>query len=67
MFGAFTAALSADNTDGYTGDTGFPLTANDALSFLAFLSTEAHAAGLGIGLKNTLGLINSTTQELWDW
>ncbi|KAL4418983.1 hypothetical protein ABPG77_004456 [Micractinium sp. CCAP 211/92] len=59
--------VDPDNTDGYTGDTGFPLTANDALSFLAFLSTEAHAAGLGIGLKNTLGLINSTTQELWDW
>lgn len=59
--------VDPDNTDGYSTDTGFPLTPADALAFLAFLSAEAHAAGLGIGLKNSLGLINSTTQALWDW
>ncbi|KAL4444089.1 hypothetical protein ABPG75_011826 [Micractinium tetrahymenae] len=59
--------VDPDNTDGYAVSTGFPLTASDALAFLTFLSTEAHAAGLGIGLKNSLSLINVSSQALWDW
>lgn len=46
--------VEADNVDGYTNDTGFPLTAADQLAFNRNLATAAHAAGLAIGLKNDL-------------
>jgi hypothetical protein len=55
-------AIDPDNTDCYGScNTGFPLTSNDALQYLQFLSDTARAIGLGVGLKNTLDLINSTT------
>jgi hypothetical protein len=43
-----------DNADGYTQDTGFPLSARDQLKFNSFLAGEAHARGLSAGLKNDL-------------
>eukprot|EP00775_Hariotina_reticulata_P013040 gene13039-13167_t len=60
-------AIDPDNTDGDATRTGFPITLADTLKFLTFLSTEARAQGLGIGLKNTLDVINSTTVALWDF
>ena len=45
-------AVEPDNIDGYTNDTGFPLTADDQLAFNVWLAGEAHARGLSIGLKN---------------
>ena len=45
-------AIEPDNIDGYTNDTGFPLTAADQLKFNWWLAAEAHARGLSIGLKN---------------
>jgi hypothetical protein len=45
-------AVDPDNVDGYTQDSGFPLTANDQLAFNKFLATTAHASGLSIALKN---------------
>lgn len=59
-------AIDPDNTDGYLVNTGFPLTPTDALNFLNFLSTEARAQGLAIGLKNTLELIDGNV-GLWDF
>jgi hypothetical protein len=47
-------AVEADNVDGYTNPTGFPLTAADQLRFDRFLAAAAHARGLSIGLKNDL-------------
>ena len=44
--------VDADNADGYTNATGFPLTAADQLAYNRFLATEAHARGLSIGLEN---------------
>ncbi len=44
--------LEPDNIDGYTNDTGFPLTDADQLAFNRWLAAEAHARGLSIGLKN---------------
>jgi hypothetical protein len=44
--------LEPDNIDGYLNDTGFPLTYQDQLKFNIWLSREAHARGLSIGLKN---------------
>lgn len=61
-------AIDPDNTDGYQakGGTGFGTTKADTLDFLTFLSTEARAQGLGIGLKNTLELIAGNV-GLWDF
>ncbi len=44
--------VEPDNIDGYTNDTGFPLTYQDQLNFNIWLAGEAHARGLSIGLKN---------------
>ncbi len=44
--------IEPDNIDGYTNDTGFPLTYQDQLTYNIWLANEAHARGLSIGLKN---------------
>lgn len=44
--------VEPDNIDGYTNNTGFPLTYQDQLTFNTWLAQEAHARGLSIGLKN---------------
>ncbi len=44
--------IEPDNIDGYTNDTGFPLTYADQLEYNLWLAEEAHARGLSIGLKN---------------
>jgi hypothetical protein len=62
-------AIDPDNTDGYQANapgTGFATTAAETLDFLTFLSAEARAQGMAIGLKNTLGLIAGNVQ-LWDF
>lgn len=45
-------AVEPDNIDGYTNNTGFPLTYQDQLAYNTWLANEAHAHGLSIGLKN---------------
>lgn len=45
-------AVEFDNVDGYTNQTGFPLTAADQLYYDSFLANEAHAKGLSAVLKN---------------
>lgn len=47
-------AVEFDNVDGYTNNTGFPLTAADQLSFDTALAGIAHTHGLSVGLKNDL-------------
>jgi len=44
--------IEPDNIDGYTNDTGFPLTYQDQQNYNLWLANEAHARGLSIGLKN---------------
>jgi hypothetical protein len=46
--------VEADNVDGYTNATGFPLTASDQLNYDKWLARTAHALGLSIALKNDL-------------
>jgi hypothetical protein len=50
-------AVDPDNVDGYQNRTGFPLSPRDQLRYNRALAREAHALGLGIGLKNDLGQI----------
>jgi hypothetical protein len=44
--------VEPDNVDGYTNDTGFSLNCEDQLAYNIWLTGEAHARGLSIGLKN---------------
>lgn len=68
-------AVDPDNVDGYTNDTGFSLKYADQLAYNKMLATEAHARGLGIGLKNNLLQINdlvdffdfSINESCWDY
>ena len=46
--------VEADNVDGYTQDSGFPLTADDQLRFNRWSPTLAHERSMTIGLKNDL-------------
>lgn len=41
-----------DNVDGYSNTTGFSISANDQLSYNAFLANAAHQRGLSVALKN---------------
>lgn len=50
-------AVEFDNVDGYTNNTGFPLSAADQLNYDTFLANEAHARGLSVGLKNNIDQI----------
>ncbi|PYH46354.1 endo alpha-1,4 polygalactosaminidase, partial [Aspergillus saccharolyticus JOP 1030-1] len=49
--------VDPDNVDGYDNDNGLGLTAADAVSFIGWLASEAHARGLSIGLKNAGSII----------
>jgi hypothetical protein len=49
--------VEPDNIDGYTNDTGFPLTAADQLTYNRYLAAQAHKRGLSIALKNDLNQI----------
>lgn len=44
--------IEFDNVDGWSNDTGFPLTKADQLKYNVMLANMAHAAGLAVGLKN---------------
>ncbi|GAB4399673.1 MAG: endo alpha-1,4 polygalactosaminidase [Anaerolineales bacterium] len=50
-------AVDPDNVNGYTNNTGFPLTAADQLAYNRFLAQAAHSRNLAIGLKNDLDQI----------
>jgi hypothetical protein len=45
-------AVDPDQQDGYTNDTGFPLTAADQLRFNRMVARLAHERGMAVGLKN---------------
>jgi hypothetical protein len=47
-------AVEPDNVDGYTNNTGFPLTAQHQLDYNRWLATEGHARGLAVALKNDI-------------
>lgn len=55
-----------DNVDGYTNNTGFPLTYNDQLTYNTWLANQAHTRGLSVALKNDLGQIHDLL-PYFDW
>jgi hypothetical protein len=44
--------VEPDNVDGYSNDSGFPLTATDQLTYNRHIADLAHGLGLAVGLKN---------------
>jgi hypothetical protein len=58
--------VEPDNVDGYSNDTGFALSYDDQLQFNRWLSEQAHARGLSIGLKNDLDQIEPLLDD-FDW
>jgi len=58
--------IEPDNIDGYTNDTGFPLTYADQLAFNLWLADEAHLRGLSIGLKNDPDQVPDLV-NIYDW
>ena len=46
--------VDPDHVDGYTNETGFPLTYEDQLVYNKWLSQTAHTYDLEIGLKNDI-------------
>lgn len=59
-------AIEPDNIDGYTNDSGFPLTGADQIAYNTFLANAAHQRGLSIGLKNDLDQVPQLL-PLFDW
>jgi hypothetical protein len=55
-----------DNVDGYTNTTGFPLSAQDQLTYNNWLAAQAHARSLSAGLKNDVDQVQAL-QPHFDW
>jgi hypothetical protein len=58
--------VDPDNLNGYTNDTGFPLTYDDQVAYNTWLADQAHARGLAIGLKNDTEQIDDLL-PVFDW
>jgi hypothetical protein len=58
--------VDPDNVNAYTNETGFPLTDDDQLAYNIWLTEQAHARGLSIGLKNDLLQIEDLVEH-YDW
>jgi hypothetical protein len=58
--------VDPDNVDGYTNNTGFPLTAQDQLTYDIWIANQAHARGMSVGLKNDLDQIPDLS-SYFDW
>lgn len=50
-------AIEADNVDGYSNSTGFPISSSQQIAYNRMLAALAHERGLSIGLKNTPDLV----------
>lgn len=55
--------VEADNVDGYSHETGFPLTGDDQLTFNRLVARLAHERGLTVGLKNDLDQVEELAGE----
>jgi len=58
--------VDPDNIDGYMNETGFPLSADDQLTYNRWLAEQAHQCGLAIGLKNDPDQVQDLV-DIFDW
>ena len=56
-------AIDWDNVDGYTNDSGFPLTGADQIRYNLMLSRITHARDMAVGLKNDLDQVSILVSE----
>ncbi|MFI6337888.1 endo alpha-1,4 polygalactosaminidase [Streptomyces sp. NPDC050535] len=56
-------AVEPDLLDGYTNDTGFPLTAAHQLAYNRMIAALAHERGMAVGLKNDLEQIPDLVRD----
>jgi hypothetical protein len=59
-------AVEPDNVDGFENATGFPLNAQDQLTYNRMIAAIAHAYGLSVGLKNDPDQIPDLLSD-FDW
>jgi hypothetical protein len=59
-------AVEFDNVDGYANDSGFPLTAQDQLTYNIWLADQAHDRTLSAALKNDLDQVTALL-PYFDW
>jgi len=52
-------AIEPDNIEGYENDTGFPITAQEQLSYDEWIAEEAHSLGLAVFQKNDLDQVGT--------
>jgi hypothetical protein len=58
--------LEPDNVDGYSNNSGFPLSGADQINYNTFLATSAHARTLSVGLKNDVDQVAALVSA-FDW
>ncbi len=56
-------AVEPDNVDGFTNDTGFPLTDRHQVRYNKRLALLAHNAGMAVGLKNDLEQVTALRND----
>ena len=56
-------AVDPDNLDGYSNDSGFPLTHDDQIRYNRMVADLAHERGLGVGLKNDLAQVGELAAD----
>lgn len=56
-------AIEPDEIDGWSNESGFPLTYNDQLAYNRAIADLAHSMGLSIGLKGDIEQV----KDLWQW
>jgi hypothetical protein len=59
-------AVEPDCIDGYTNNTGFPLTAQDQLNYNRWIADQCHQRGLSVGLKGDIEQA-VVLQPYFDW
>jgi len=58
--------VEPDNIDGYSNNTGFPLTAQDQIDYNRWIAEQGHARGLSVGLKNDVEQA-AALQPYFEW
>jgi hypothetical protein len=60
-------AADPGNTDAYLYANGYDLTQADLREYVLFLASEAHKAGLQVGLLNSVALVDADVAREFDF
>ena len=59
-------AIEPDEIDGYSNNSGFPLTYQDQINYNRFIADMAHSLGMSIGLKGDIDQVKDLV-NYFDW